>query len=102
MNLRIKRFLILLDLPSNNLLFLFYQSVPESFGSESETHEAVDQLAEDEESDMGSDTFDDVDTGVLIEDDGSFPQFNDMEDELSDFESEGGSSSEFEGDVINK
>ena len=74
--------------------------MPESF-SESETNDA-DQIAEDEfqdkDSDIGSDTFDDVDTGILIEDDGTGPQFNDMDDDLSDFESEG-SSSEFEGDT---
>lgn len=40
-----------------------------------------------------------MDTGILIEDDGSMPQFNDMDDDLSDFESEG-SSSEFEGNNV--
>ena len=45
---------------------------------------------------MGSDAFDDIDTEILIEDDGSVPQY-DMDD-LSDFESQG-SDSESEGDA---
>ena len=76
----------------------FLQSVPESF-SESETFEA-DQAAEDDANDKDSDVdsddaFDDVNTGVLIEDDGDIPQYE-MED-LSDFESQG-SDSQSEGD----
>ena len=78
--------------------FFSFQSVPESF-SESETYEA-DQAAEDDtqdkDSDVGSDAFDDIDTDILMEDDGSVPQY-DMDD-LSDFESQG-SDSEFEGDA---
>ncbi|KAJ7386496.1 hypothetical protein OS493_008630 [Desmophyllum pertusum] len=75
------------------------KSVPESF-SESETYEA-EQAAEDEaqdkDSDVGSDAaFDDVDTGILIEDFGSVPQYE--MDDLSDFESQG-SDSEFERDT---
>ena len=58
----------------------------------------MDQVTEDE-SDV-SDAFDDVDTGILIEDDGSVPQYNDTEDDSSDCESEA-SSSEFEGDFSN-
>ena len=78
---------------------LLFQSVPESF-SESETYEA-EQAAEDEaqdkDSDVGSDAaFDDVDTGILIEDFGSVPQYE--KDDLSDFESQG-SDSEFERDT---
>ena len=83
------------------LLFLSYQSAVESF-SEAESNEAdqgADDESQDRDSDIGSDTFDDVDTGILIEDDGSVPQFNDLDDDLTDFESDESSSSEFEGEV---
>lgn len=86
----------------HNLLFLFYKSFLESF-SEPDTNDG-DQVAGDDsqdldkDSDFGSDTFDDVDNGILIEDDGSFPQFIDADDDLFESESEGSSSSEFEGE----
>ena len=89
-------------LATHNLLFLFYQSFLESF-SEPDTNYG-DQVAEDDsqdldkDSDFGSDAFDDVDNGILIEDDGSFPQFNDADDDMFESESEGSSSSEFEGE----
>lgn len=77
---------------------LSLQSALESF-SEPESNE-VEQIDEDDsqdkDSDIGSDTFDDVATGILIEDDGSV---TDVDEYWSDFESDGNSSGEFDGEV---
>ena len=84
---------------SRYLLFAFiFQSIPESF-SESETYEgeqAAEDESQDKESDTGSDAFEDVQSGILIEDDGTALQYD--TDDLSDFESEG-SDVEFDGET---
>lgn len=77
---------------------LSLQSALESF-SEPESNE-VEQIDEDDtqdkDSDIGSDTFDDVATGILIEDDGFV---TDVDEDWSDFESDGNSSGEFDGEI---
>ena len=77
-------------------LLLFVQSIAESFSDFTDVVTEDDSQGQD--SDIGSDTFEDVGTGILIEHDVVFPhdQFHDMDDDLSDFESEG-SIREFEG-----
>lgn len=63
-------------------------SEPES----SKTEQIDEDDSQDKDSDIGSDTFDDVATGILMED------ATDIDEEWSDFESDGNSSGEFDGD----
>lgn len=74
---------------------LSFQCALESFSEpESSKTEQIDEDdSEDKDSDIGSDTFDDVATGILMED------ATDIDEEWSDFESDGNSSGEFDGEI---
>lgn len=76
-------------------LLLSFQCALESFSEpESSKTEQIDEDdSQDKDSDIGSDTFDDVATGILMED------ATDIDEEWSDFESDGNSSGEFDGEI---
>ena len=77
------------------MLLFFFQSALESFSEleSNKTEQIEEDDSRDKDSDIGSDSFDDVATGILMED------ATDIDEEWTDFESDGNSSGEFDGEI---